>query len=1444
MPGRLCTKGATHVDLMHAPGRMSTAYIRPERGEAPVAAPVDTAIAEAGARLRAIVEEHGPDAVAVYVSGQMSIEAQYLSNKLVKGYLRGLHIESNSRLCMASAGTGYKQSLGADGPPGSYEDIDQANLFFVIGSNMADCHPILFLRMADRLKQGAKLIVVDPRRTATADRADLYLPIAPGTDLALLNGILNLLVEDGAIDEDFIAAHTEGWEAMPEFLAEYTPSRVAEVTGLPEADIRTAARLIAEAGEWMTLWTMGLNQSTQGTWHTNAICNLHLATGAICRPGSGPFSLTGQPNAMGGREMGYMGPGLPGQRAVFNAADRAFVEEVWGLAPGTIRAEAGTGTIDMYRAMAAGDIKAAWIICTNPVASVANRRSVIEGLEAAELVIVQDVFTETATNAYADILLPATLWVEAEGVMVNSDRTMTLVQRATEPPGEAMPDWLTIARVAQAMGFDEGFDFRSSEEVFDEIRRFWNPQTGWDVRGVTYERLRRGPVQWPAPPEDDEDRHPIRYLNDGVSQSLLRSDDGTVPALAFATASRRAQFFARPHLGPHELPDDDYPWVLNTGRLQHQWHTMTKTGKVGKLVKLNPSPFVEIHPLDAEAQGISEGDEVEISSRRGRAVLPAVVTDRVRPGNCFAPFHWNDEHGEYLTINAVTSDAVDQASLQPEFKFAAVSLRRVGPAREASTSAETGMPQPVGAQDLLAGVGRSAAPVLTEAESTYVSGFLSALEAAPVAAGVVPVLPAAAPLRDLPRAWFDGVLAGLHSRTAIGSAVAGGTHDEVTVLWGSQTGNAEELAAASVATLTARGIPARALSMVDMSIADLAAVRRLLVVTSTFGDGGPPDNAAGLWDLLNGDDVPELTALDYAVFAIGDPSYDDFCGHGRSIDARLGALGATALLPRVDCEPDYAEPAAAWLEQVIATLDPTAAAPAVVLAPPMKRLFTRANPVHAELITNTLLSAPGSAKEVRQFGFDLSQAGTSYEAGDSLGIVCANTGQVVDEWLERDRTRTAHDRRGRRRGAVPRGCAPVSARHHPDHVRSAGVRRRAHRGFAPRRAPAPREQGTPRAVPVEHAGRRPAPRVSGRRGRRGVALGAQAASAAPVLDLIESEDQPARSPAHGLGRPVRDRDGQAARGCLLDLPGGCRTRRPCLPAEVAALPATRLGRRADDHGGARHRHRALPRFPPGSPSRWAHRPQLALLRRAARGDRLLLPRRAHGDARGRAARAARHRLLARPAPEGLRPGPDARARRRALALAAGWGALLRVRRREPHGAGRRRHADDHRAPPRRTLGGRGRGVQEDPRGREALRPRRVLSHDLCRRGTACRGIRPPTAPQVDRPRHTPLEWPRHADGQRARRRVLTTRGFGDVGEGTGRSGARGSGPHPEGMPAHDDRTSRRRTTARGDAGARGSGPHPEGMPAHEEAGRTPKDAARCGCRGQMRCPASDRRGTT
>lgn len=438
-----------------------------------------------------------------------------------------------------------------------------------------------------------------------------------------------------------------------------------------------AAEWIGKAREWMSCWTMGLNQSTHGTWNTNAICNLHLATGAICRPGSGPFSLTGQPNAMGGRDVGYMGPGLPGQRSVLVDKDRTFIEDLWGIPSGTLRTELGGGTVAMFEEMQTGKIRACWIICSNPVATVPNRKNVIAGLQAAELVIVQDAFLDTETNRYADILLPGALWAEAEGVMINSERNLTLMQKAVDPPSEAVADWQIIARIACEMGYAQSFSYASASDVFEEIKRAWNPETGYDIRGASYERLHQTSLQWPCPPDAAKDRHPIRYLNDGVSQTLKTTPDGTRPRLVFATESGKGVFLPRPHMPPAEMPDGDFPFVLNAGRLQHQWHTMTKTGKIPTLNKLNPSPFVEVHPEDAAVLGIRDKDKLEVRSRRGRAVLPAVVTDRVRPGNCFAPFHWNDVFGDDLAINAVTSDAIDPISQQPEFKFCAVSLMRV-----------------------------------------------------------------------------------------------------------------------------------------------------------------------------------------------------------------------------------------------------------------------------------------------------------------------------------------------------------------------------------------------------------------------------------------------------------------------------------------------------------------------------------------------------------------------------------------------------------------------------------------------------------------------------------------------------------------------------------------------------------------------------------------------
>ncbi|AMN81108.1 bifunctional nitrate reductase/sulfite reductase flavoprotein subunit alpha [Pseudomonas azotoformans] len=978
--GRLCTKGTTCGQAIAESGRMENAYVRQARQNDPVRIGMDNALRETARRLRHTLDTHGPDALAFYVSGQMSLESQYLINKLAKGFVRTSNIESNSRLCMASAGSGYKLSLGADGPPGSYEDFDRADLFFVIGANMADCHPILFLRMMDRVKAGAKLIVVDPRRSATADKANLFLPIKPGTDLALLNGLLHLLVKNGHTAPAFIAAFTQGWEAMPEFLEDYSPEHVAAITGLAEADIRQAADWIGQAAEWMSCWTMGLNQSTHGTWHTNALCNLHLATGAICRPGSGPFSLTGQPNAMGGREMGYMGPGLPGQRSVLVEADRAFIEDLWQIPHDSLPRQAGSGTVAMFEQMAAGQIKACWIICTNPVASVPNRQTVIKGLQTAELVITQDAFLDTETNRYADILLPGALWAEAEGVMINSERNLTLMQKAVDAPGETLPDWQIIARVACEMGFADAFTYASAADVFEEIKRAWNPKTGYDLRGASYPRLREQPLQWPCASEDGADRNPIRYRDTG--------------ALTFATENGKALFFARPHMPPAEMPDDVFPFVLNTGRVQHQWHTLTKTGKVATLNKLNPGPFVELHPEDAANLGIKNKDQVEIRSQRGRAVLPAVVTDRVRPGNCFAPFHWNDVFGEHLAINAVTNDAVDPISLQPEFKHCAVALARV----ELIDHQFLDRPSPV-AEDTpmsrldafaeIAGIRNLPAPPLSEGERTYLAGFLSGLQANTARQAVdVPTLPANAPLADASRLWLNGLLGGLFSHTQSPAAPS----PAVTLLWASQTGNAEALAERFAKRLRDAGITVELSAMADFPASKLASTHTLALISSTFGDGDPPDNGEGFWHSLSTAET-RLESLRFAVLALGDPSYEQFCNHGKQLDQRLLELGATRLLERVDCDTEFEALADAWLLRFQQTL-----APAKPVAPATPAGKTKL--YGSRLLLNRHLNPHSVHKETRQFALDLTDSGLTYEAGDALGVRPRNCPELVSELLD------------------------------------------------------------------------------------------------------------------------------------------------------------------------------------------------------------------------------------------------------------------------------------------------------------------------------------------------------------------------------------------------------------------------------------------------------------
>ncbi len=670
--GSLCAKGALLGETLHTPDRLTHPQLRRTRSDPFTPLDWDTTLRYTHEILVNIRNTYGPDAIGFYGSGQLDTETAYLACKLFKGHLGTNNTDSNSRLCMAAAVAGYRSSLGSDGPPTCYDDIDHAEVIFIIGSNMAEAHPVLFDRVRAQRQRRPNLtvLVADPRRTLTARQADVHLPVTPGGDIALLNLLARLLVEEDALDHAFIDAHTNGFASFREFLHEQDLEELSTVCGLRIETLRPIARHLGKARGFLSFYCMGLNQSTVGTWKNNSLINLHLLTGQIGKPGAGPFSLTGQPNAMGGREAGLLSHQLPGYRFVENADERQEMEERWQRPRGSISPTPGLTAVEMFRALEKGKLKAIWIAGTNPMVSIPDLHQVRRGLEKAQLVVVQDAYHPTETTQMAHILLPVAQWTEKEWTSTNSERMVSFSPQLCAPPGAALPDWQILARMGATMGLP-GFSYRSAAEVWEEFRQLTAGRP-CDMSGMTAARLRREVnLQWPCPSED----HP---------GTLRRYEDGRFP-----TSDGRAHFLARPHKEPREVPDHEFPFVLTTGRLYAHWHTLTRTAKCEKLVRREPGPFVEMHPHDAARLRVGEGEPVQVSSRRGTIQLPVKLSAGVAPGMVFLPFHWGDQFAPENAANYLTISAIGRIAKQPELKFCAVNVEKITPPSASSSHGET-----------------------------------------------------------------------------------------------------------------------------------------------------------------------------------------------------------------------------------------------------------------------------------------------------------------------------------------------------------------------------------------------------------------------------------------------------------------------------------------------------------------------------------------------------------------------------------------------------------------------------------------------------------------------------------------------------------------------------------------------------------------------------------
>ena len=664
--GRLCTKGATLDLTTSIDTRALYPELRTSRDQTRAQKSWDEALDFAAEKFAATIREHGPDSVAFYISGQLLTEDYYVFNKLAKGLIGTNNVDTNSRLCMSSAVAGYKKTLGVDAPPACYEDIDHAKCIFIAGSNMAYAHPVLFRRVeaARAANPDMKLVVVDPRRTDTASAADLHLAILPGTDVALFNAMLHVMLWEGMCDLDYIRAHTEGFEALKDTVREYTPGMAADICGISAEEIIQAAKWFGGSGATLSLYCQGLNQSSHGTDNNAALINLHLATGQIGKTGAGPFSLTGQPNAMGGREVGGMANLLSAHRNLSDPAHRAEVAQLWGLE--SVPEKPGKTAVEMFEAVRNGEIKAIWIACTNPAQSLPNQGLVRAALQQAELVVLQEAYRNTDTAAYADLLLPASTWGEKEGSVTNSERRISHVQAAVTPPGEACADWEIVVDFALRLGAKLGnplttnlFPYERVEQIFEEHRETTRGRD-LDITGLSYAVLDRdGPQQWPF------------AQGAATGQARLYADG------VFPTASGRAHFANAAYLPPAEQTNAQFPLHLNTGRLRDQWHGMSRSGTVARLYSHVEEPVFSMNGDDMLRRGLKDGDMVRMSSRRGDCIARVLAAEEMRPAQVFFPMHWGSQFMNSAGANALTIAALDPASGQPELKHAAVKVEKL-----------------------------------------------------------------------------------------------------------------------------------------------------------------------------------------------------------------------------------------------------------------------------------------------------------------------------------------------------------------------------------------------------------------------------------------------------------------------------------------------------------------------------------------------------------------------------------------------------------------------------------------------------------------------------------------------------------------------------------------------------------------------------------------------